>query len=96
MRRERRRADLQPMAAPMRRAVSEHAMMLMLAVCRKLIGSTRAWFPALARATTSTRNKLYELEDKTLGIVGLGNIGKKVARRAKAFECTSNIMTSTG
>jgi len=30
--------------------------------------------------------KLYELEDKVLGIVGLGNIGKKVARRAKAFD----------
>ncbi len=28
---------------------------------------------------------MYELYDKTLGIVGLGNIGKKVARRAQAF-----------
>ena len=26
------------------------------------------------------------MEDKTLGIIGLGNIGKKVARRAKAFD----------
>ena len=28
---------------------------------------------------------MYELYDKTLGIVGLGTIGKKVARLAKAF-----------
>ena len=29
---------------------------------------------------------LCELEDKTLGVVGLGNIGKKVARLAQAFH----------
>jgi phosphoglycerate dehydrogenase-like enzyme len=29
--------------------------------------------------------RMYELFDKTLGIVGLGTIGKKVARLAKAF-----------
>jgi phosphoglycerate dehydrogenase-like enzyme len=29
---------------------------------------------------------LYELEDKILGIVGLGNIGKKVARLAQALH----------
>jgi len=28
---------------------------------------------------------MYEMYDKTLGIVGLGNIGRKVARRAQAF-----------
>jgi phosphoglycerate dehydrogenase-like enzyme len=31
-------------------------------------------------------NRTYELEGKTLGIVGLGTIGKKVARRAAAFD----------
>jgi phosphoglycerate dehydrogenase-like enzyme len=30
--------------------------------------------------------RVYELARKTLGIVGLGNIGKKVARRAAAFD----------
>jgi phosphoglycerate dehydrogenase-like enzyme len=30
--------------------------------------------------------KVYELAGKTLGIVGLGTIGKKVARRAPAFD----------
>ena len=28
---------------------------------------------------------MYEIHDKTLGIVGLGTIGKKVARLARAF-----------
>ena len=42
--------------------------------------------PGAGAATISTPTKLYELEDKTLGIIGLGNIGKKVARRAKAFD----------
>ena len=38
------------------------------------------------RGNDFNSTKLYELEDKTLGIIGLGNIGKKVARRAKAFD----------
>ena len=29
---------------------------------------------------------VYELEGKTLGIIGLGTIGKKVARMAQAFD----------
>ena len=29
---------------------------------------------------------MHEVSGATLGIVGLGNIGKKVARRAKAFD----------
>jgi len=32
--------------------------------------------------------RVYEAEGKTLGIVGLGTIGKKVARRARAFDMT--------
>src|SRR4029077_15549152 len=38
------------------------------------------------RGNDFNQAKLYEIEDKTLGIIGLGNIGKKVARRAKAFD----------
>jgi phosphoglycerate dehydrogenase-like enzyme len=64
-------------------AVSEHAMMLMLACSRQLniqhanVGAGR-WH---GNATP----RIFELRGKTLGIVGLGNIGKRVARLATAF-----------
>ena len=65
-------------------SVAEHALMLMLAVSRRVIwqhgnvsgGRWRGNGPA---------PRMYELFDKTLGIVGLGTIGKKVARLAQAF-----------
>ena len=65
-------------------SVAEHAIMLMLTVSRRVIwqhtsvrgGRWRGNGPAPA---------MYELHDKTLGIVGLGTIGKKVARFARAF-----------
>jgi phosphoglycerate dehydrogenase-like enzyme len=67
-------------------AVAEHTIMLMLAVLKRLVrlhndvvaGKWRVSHPADAR--------VYELARKRLGIVGLGNIGKKVARRAAAFD----------
>ncbi len=67
-------------------AVSEHAIMLMLAVSRKLIWVHEGVVSGRWRGNDFNSAKLYELEDKTLGIVGLGNIGKKVARRAKPFD----------
>ena len=65
-------------------SVAEHAIMLMLTVSRRVVwqhasvsgGRWRGNGPAPA---------MYELHDKTLGIVGLGTIGKKVARFARAF-----------
>ena len=65
-------------------SVSEHAMMLMLAVSRRVVwqhgnvsgGRWRGNGPA---------PRMYEVFDKTLGIVGLGTIGKKVARLGRAF-----------
>ena len=65
-------------------SVAEHALMLMLTVSRKVVwqhsnvagGRWRGNGPA---------PRMYELHDKTLGIVGLGTIGKKVARLAGAF-----------
>ncbi len=67
-------------------AVAEHAMLLMLAVSRRLIWQHEGVASGRWRGNDFHATKLYELEDKTLGIVGLGNIGKKVARRAKAFD----------
>ena len=65
-------------------SVSEHAIMLMLTVARRVIrqhdnvasGRWRGNGPA---------PRMYELSGKTLGIIGLGNIGKKTARLARAF-----------
>jgi phosphoglycerate dehydrogenase-like enzyme len=67
-------------------AVAEHAVMLMLAVSRRLIWQHDGVVSGRWRGNDFNSTKLYELEDKVLGIVGLGNIGKKTARRAKAFD----------
>src|SRR5881409_4025305 len=66
-------------------AVSEHAILLMLAVLKRLVSFHNdvvagKWRPSIAEPP------VYELSGRTLGIVGLGNIGKKVARRAAAFD----------
>ena len=65
-------------------SVAEHSLMLMLAVARKVI-----WQHGNVAAGRWRGNgpapRLYELHGKTLGIVGLGTIGKKTARLAQAF-----------
>ena len=67
-------------------AVAEHAIMLMLAVYRKLVAFHQnvvggRWHQGIPRTVN-----IYEMEDKTVGLVGLGNIGRQVARRVKAFD----------
>jgi phosphoglycerate dehydrogenase-like enzyme len=67
-------------------AVGEHAIMLMLAVYRKLVAfhqnvNAGRWHRGIPRT-----EDIYEIEGKTVGIVGLGNIGQQVARRIKAFD----------
>lgn len=67
-------------------AVAEHAIMLMLAVYRKLVTFHQNvvngnWHHGIPRTVG-----IYELEGKTVGLVGLGNIGRQVARRVKAFD----------
>ena len=67
-------------------AVAEHALLLMLAVSRRLVWQHENVVAGRWRGNDYSANLVFELEDKVLGIVGLGNIGKKVARRAKAFD----------
>jgi phosphoglycerate dehydrogenase-like enzyme len=67
-------------------AVAEHAIMLMLAVYRKLVAFHQnvvsgRWHRGIPRTVD-----IYELEGKTVGLIGLGNIGRQVARRIKAFD----------
>jgi len=67
-------------------AVAEHTLMLMLAVLRKLVRFHNDVVAGKWRVGNFAETRVYELAGKTLGIVGLGNIGKKVARRAAAFD----------
>jgi len=66
-------------------AVSEHAILLMLAVCRRIVWQHENVAAGRWRGNNQNDVKLYELKGRTLGIVGLGTIGKKTARLAKAF-----------
>jgi len=66
-------------------AVSEHAILLMLAVCRRITWQHANVSAGRWRGNNVDDVRLYELKGRTLGIVGLGTIGKKTARLAKAF-----------
>ncbi len=65
-------------------SVAEHAMMLMLTVARRVVWQHQSVSGGCWRGN-GPPPVMYELYDKTLGIIGLGNIGRKVARRAQAF-----------
>jgi phosphoglycerate dehydrogenase-like enzyme len=67
-------------------AVAEHTIMLMLAVLKRVVRFHNDVVAGKWRAGNPNESRIYELAGKTLGIVGLGNIGKKVARRAAAFD----------
>lgn len=67
-------------------AVAEHTLMLILAVYRKLVRlhqnvTCGRWPQGIPRTAD-----IYELEGKTVGLVGLGNIGQQAARRVRAFD----------
>jgi phosphoglycerate dehydrogenase-like enzyme len=69
-------------------AVAEHAMLLMLAVCRRIVWQHGNVVAGRWRGNAVQDVQLYELKGRTLGIVGLGTIGKKTARLAQAFGMT--------
>src|SRR2546430_3776067 len=66
-------------------AVAEHTLLLILSTMKRLADLHEKCMDGKWRVGDFSQNRLFELEGKTLGIVGLGNIGKKVARRAQAF-----------
>ena len=66
-------------------AVADHAVLLMLALYKQLIHaepSTRGgqWSAPITGTNT------FEMADKLVGVLGLGNIGRRVARRVQGFE----------
>jgi D-3-phosphoglycerate dehydrogenase len=67
------------------KAVADMAMGLMLGVARKI-----GWMDRGMREGkySDLRVISYDMYEKTLGIIGLGRIGKEVARRAKGFDMT--------
>jgi phosphoglycerate dehydrogenase-like enzyme len=67
-------------------AVAEHAMLLMLATLKRLVWHHNNVVAGKWRIGNFADARVYEVAGKTLGIIGLGNIGKKVARRAAAFD----------
>ncbi|MBI1846212.1 MAG: lactate dehydrogenase [Candidatus Rokubacteria bacterium] len=67
-------------------AVAEHTILLMLAVLKRLVRYHNDVVAGKWRVGGPVDSKVYELSRKRLGIIGLGNIGKKVARRAQAFD----------
>lgn len=69
-------------------AVAEHTIALMLAVARRI-----PTMDAGVRAGEWPRGLLVQLEGKTLGVVGLGAIGSRVATLAAAFGMT--VLAST-
>ncbi|WP_428424004.1 2-hydroxyacid dehydrogenase [Pararhizobium sp.] len=62
--------------------VADHALALMLAVSREICVRDRALRDG---AWASIRSARPTLSGARLGIIGLGNIGKAIARRAEAF-----------
>jgi phosphoglycerate dehydrogenase-like enzyme len=67
-------------------AVAEHTLMLMLAVHKRLVWHHNNVVAGRWRVGDFAEARTYELAGRTLGIIGLGNIGKKVARRAAGFD----------
>jgi phosphoglycerate dehydrogenase-like enzyme len=67
-------------------AVAEHALMLMLAVLKRVVRFHNNIVAGKWHGGDLAEARIFELSGKTLGIVGLGNIGKKVVRRAAGFD----------
>jgi glyoxylate reductase len=66
--------------------VAEHTIMLILAIFRRVFESTLLMKAGRWEPSTIAQQGIFDLQGKTLGILGLGAIGREVAGRAKAFE----------
>lgn len=79
--------------------VAQHTFTLALALCQKLIHYDNYVKSGAYSAQDRFSNfdiPFYELDGKTWGIVGMGNIGKRVAKTAAAFGCRVIFHSITG
>ena len=66
-------------------AVADHAVLLMLALYKQLMAAERSTRAGGWKRPIDGTNT-FELAGKTVGILGMGNIGRQVARRVQAFD----------
>ncbi len=67
--------------------MAEHVFAMILAFSRGIL-QAREFQKEHVWAARGARESCYELAGKTLGVIGYGNIGRQVARRARAFDLT--------
>ena len=68
-------------------AVADHAVLLMLALYKQLMAAERSTRAGAWKRPIDGTNT-FELAGKTVGILGMGNIGRQVARRVQAFDAS--------
>ncbi|HKI99312.1 MAG TPA: NAD(P)-dependent oxidoreductase [bacterium] len=66
-------------------AVAEHGMTLLMALTRRLLEADRLTHELKWAEARLLTQHTFELYGKSIGIVGLGNTGSQLARRARAF-----------
>jgi D-3-phosphoglycerate dehydrogenase len=68
-------------------SVAEYAVMLMLSVIKHITTAHNKLTNEGLWLKTVLRDNCYELSHKKVGLIGLGNIGRKVVSLLKGFEC---------
>ncbi len=69
-------------------SVAEHVILLILASYRHLTEVAAMVRRGAWESSFTTARLTYEIGGKAIGLVGLGNIGRALARRLRAFEAT--------
>ena len=67
-------------------SVAEHAFSLILALCRRIKDADQSLRSKGWNERERLASEIIDLAGKTLGIIGLGSIGREVVKRAKAFD----------
>ena len=68
-------------------AVADHSVLLMLSIFRRLVNSDTLTKMGNWQGNIDGTNT-FEMAGKKVGILGMGNIGKKVAKRVQGFDST--------